>query len=76
LGDAGTSFFRANATIKHRKNLITQLVLNNGSIASSHKDKELAIWEDFKVRLGLVYPAYFINRDDSLNTLDPSPAWK
>lgn len=77
LGDAGTSFFHANATIRHRKNLITQLSLPNGSTVSNHADKQLAIWEDFKVRLGisefsgfLVDPAMFINRCDTLDLLE------
>lgn len=53
LGDAGTSFFHANATLKHRKNLITQLVNCNNITVTSHSDKEQTIWEDFKVRLGI-----------------------
>lgn len=77
LGDAGTSFFHANATIRRRRNLITQLTLPNGTIVSNHNDQQLAIWEDFKVRLGiseftgfLVEPAFFINRSDNLNLLE------
>ncbi|KAL5678574.1 hypothetical protein ACJX0J_014705, partial [Zea mays] len=34
LGDAGTKFFHANATIKHRHNLILSLEDDNGIIAS------------------------------------------
>ena len=41
LGDVGTKKFHANATIRHRGNLITQLKSRDGSTLTSHKDKEL-----------------------------------
>jgi hypothetical protein len=53
LGDAGTSFFHANATIQHRRNLIPQLTNSDGIVVTSHKDKEQLIWEGFKIRLGI-----------------------
>jgi hypothetical protein len=76
-GDVGTSFFHANATLRHWKNLITQITIPNGPTIYNHKDKELAIWEDFKIRLGisefegfLIDPAYFIERVDNLHILE------
>jgi hypothetical protein len=53
LGDAGTKFFHANATLRHRTNLISQLVSPEGFTVTAHKDKELIIWEDFRHRLGV-----------------------
>lgn len=41
LGDVGTKIFHANATIRHRGNLITQLKSRDRSTLTSHKDKEL-----------------------------------
>ena len=51
-GDAGTKFFHANATIKHRKNLITTLEDQNGAMHSVHKEKADILWDSFKDRLG------------------------
>lgn len=77
LGDAGTALFHANATLRHRRNLISQIVMPNGSVLSTHKDKELAIGEDFKIRLGIsefegfqVDPLFFFNRIDNLHILE------
>ena len=36
LGDAGTSFFHANATIRHRGNLIKELVVDSGMAITNH----------------------------------------
>lgn len=52
LGDEGTRFFHANATIRKRKNLITTLTDNNGVPQSNHHIKASIIWEAFKERLG------------------------
>jgi hypothetical protein len=52
LGDAGTKFFHANATVKHRHNLISSLKDDNGNMALSHTDKESVLSNDFKNRLG------------------------
>ena len=52
LGDAGTKFFHANATIRHRNNLITKIKDEAGNFKTEHADKELIIWEAFKQRLG------------------------
>jgi len=40
---ATTMFFHANATIRHRGNLITHLEEREGSILTSNKDKELQL---------------------------------
>jgi hypothetical protein len=52
LGDAGTKFFHANATIKHRHNLISCLEDANGTVAISHAEKEVVLFQAFKDRLG------------------------
>jgi hypothetical protein len=52
LGDAGTKFFHANATVKHRHNLISSLKDDNGNTILSHTDKESMLFNAFKNRLG------------------------
>jgi hypothetical protein len=52
LGDAGTRFFHANATVKHRHNLISSLKDDNGNMALSHTDIESVLFNAFKNRLG------------------------
>lgn len=42
----------ANATIRHRRNTITNLKTENGTIISSHSGKEQLIWDSFKQRIG------------------------
>lgn len=39
LRDAGTSFFHAAATIRHRGNLISELMTREGNLVSELKDK-------------------------------------
>ena len=51
-GDASTKFFHANATIRHRKNLISCLENPAGIMHSSHHDKAQILWEAYKERLG------------------------
>jgi len=51
-GDAGTKFFHANATIKHRKKLITSMEDSEGNIHYDHPKKAEILWEVFKDRLG------------------------
>ena len=51
-GDAVTKLFHANATIKHRNNLIAQLQKNNGETVHNHAEKEIILWDAFKERLG------------------------
>lgn len=52
LIDAGTKFFLANATIRHRNNFISRLSSNDGNILTSHAKIEQLLWETFKSRLG------------------------
>jgi hypothetical protein len=52
LGDAGTKFFHANATIRHKVNHIRELQKSDGSSVSDHPNKENLLWEEFKERLG------------------------
>jgi hypothetical protein len=52
LGDENSKFFHANATIKHRRNLITSLTDPSGEIIYDHNLKAELIWRDFKERLG------------------------
>lgn len=40
LGNAGTKFFHANATIRHIGNLIKELTSEDGTVVSNHTIKE------------------------------------
>jgi hypothetical protein len=51
-GDAGTKFFHANATIRHRQNTILSLQADDGQMITSHGAKERILWESYKQRLG------------------------
>jgi len=52
-GDAGTKFFHANATIKHRRNLITSLVDQNSTPPQfAHHLKANILWDAYKDKLG------------------------
>ena len=51
-GDAGTKKIHANATIKHRENLITYIEDQNGEMQTSHSVKADILWGSFKDRLG------------------------
>ena len=53
MGDASTKLFHAHATIRFRKNLITQLENDLGVLVTDHQHKELLIWQSFKERLGV-----------------------
>lgn len=77
LGDAGTSFFHANATLRHGRNHISQLTTADNITITSHRDKKQAIWEDFKIRLGTtefngfqINPLDFMDRIDNLDILE------
>lgn len=52
LGDASTKLFHANATIRLRKNLIPQLVLDQGIVVTTHAKKETTLWNSYKERIG------------------------
>lgn len=53
-GDAGTKFFHAAATIRHRKNLVTFLEDSIGQLHSNHHVKASILWEAYKERLGQI----------------------
>jgi hypothetical protein len=60
VGDAGTKFFHAHATSKHRLNSISSLSCDNGMVAFSHKDKEEVLFQAFKNRLGTSQPTSMV----------------
>jgi hypothetical protein len=77
LGDAGTHFFHANATIRHRRNLISTLSTSEGINLQHHKEKEDLLWQEFKNRMGVsdhggftLDPATLIQRRDNLHCLE------
>jgi len=77
FGDAPTSFFHANATIRHRGNLITELDTVNGETLTSHSDKEFLLWNEYKERLGTsdfsgfnCNPSVFLERNEGLSFLE------
>jgi exonuclease III len=77
LGDASTSFFHASATIRHRKKYITQLVIQDDVIVTSHSDKQEAIWNEYRTRLGItetdgfrIDPNFFISETQQLQHLE------
>lgn len=77
FGDATRNFFHANATIRHRGNLISQLDTVDDVTLTSHKDKELLLWNEYKERLGTsefssfnCNPAQFMERSDELIFLE------
>jgi hypothetical protein len=52
MGDAGTKFFHANATVKHRHNLISILTDSDSNATITHEEKTAALFKTFKERLG------------------------
>lgn len=77
LGDAGTHFFHANATIRHRGNLINELTSREEVTVTEHKVKENLLWDEFKQRLGVsefsgftVHPSELIERSSGLGHLE------
>jgi hypothetical protein len=50
--DAGTKFFHANVTIRHRHNTIISLQADDGEMITSHEGKANLLWESYKKRLG------------------------
>jgi hypothetical protein len=76
LGDANTKFFHANATVKYRRNLITQLINDQGQPLFNHEDKATLIWNSFKERLstsnftGLLFDLpHLLDNTDDLSSL-------
>jgi len=77
LGDAGTRFFHANATMKFRRQLISQLVTTDGISVTSHKDKESLLWDEYKQRMGIsnfvgftINPSELIQPNNDLSHLE------
>lgn len=56
LGDENTAFFHSMATIRYRKNSISSLVREDGSVAINHDEKAGLLWNSFKSRLGISIP--------------------
>ena len=56
LGDENTSFFHSMATIRYRKNHISSLAREDGSVALEHEEKAGLLWHSFRNRLGLSLP--------------------
>lgn len=52
-GDAGTKFFHANATLKHRRNLITGLEDASGVMQTAHNAKTQILRDAYIERLGV-----------------------
>jgi len=50
--DAGTKFFHAHATIRHRKNSITTLKVSMGNTLHGHEPKAELLWNSFRERMG------------------------
>ena len=53
LGEENTSYFHAMATVSFRKNAISSLVRDDGSLATTHDEKAGVLWQTYKERLGL-----------------------
>jgi hypothetical protein len=52
FGDASTKFFHLNATIKHRKKMITTVKNKNEQELYNHDAKADLLWTSYKERLG------------------------
>lgn len=68
FGDAGTKFFHANATLKHRRKAITCLKTNDGIKVYSYEAKADLLWSAYKDRLG---SSNTIQMPDNLEDLIP-----
>ena len=54
IGDVGTHFFHANATLRHRGKLINELTSRDEVSVTEHGDKENLLWEEFRDRMGVL----------------------
>lgn len=52
FGDENTKFFQASATDSHRRNKISHLSLDDGSIVTTHAEKEQILYMAYKNRMG------------------------
>lgn len=76
FGSENTSYFHSMATIRYRKNTITSLSRDDGSIAFDHQEKAGILHQVFRDRLGISNPidptfnfAEYITPADGLETL-------
>jgi hypothetical protein len=77
LGDANTQFFHANASVRYKNKIITELLTDDQTQVSSHSGKERIIWDEFKSRLGVsefssfsIHPNSVITPSDQLQQLE------
>lgn len=70
LGDENSKLFHANATLRHRRNLITLLSDHTGTLLFDHNLKADLIWNDFKERSGTSDFELMLFDLDSLFTRD------
>lgn len=77
LGDAGTHFFHASATVRYKNKMISELTTSDELTFSSHKDKEELLWEEFRQRLGItefkgftIQSSLVFNQSTSLHHLE------
>lgn len=70
LGDESSKLFHAQATLRHRRNLITSLSDQSGEQVFYHSQKADLIWNDFKERLGTSNFERMLFDLDSLFTQD------
>jgi hypothetical protein len=76
LGDENTAFLHSMATIRYRKNLISSLAREDGSVALDHDEKAGLLWNSFRSRLGISVPishafdfSRYVARFDGLEAL-------
>jgi hypothetical protein len=76
LGDENTSFFHSMATIRYRKNLISSLAREDGSVVTDHEEKTGLLWDSFRNRLSVSVPidesfdfAQYFDRFEGLDVL-------
>jgi hypothetical protein len=71
LGDENTKFFHTIATQSFRKNLISSLTAQDGSIVNNHDHKAAIIWKSFKERLGVSdYTIMHFNLNEMIQSHD------
>jgi hypothetical protein len=74
LGDENTSFFHSMATIRYRKNLISSLTREDGSLVVDHDEKAGLLWNSFRSRRGCQY--LLIRSLSSLTSLPDMKVWE
>ncbi|XP_066391692.1 uncharacterized protein [Miscanthus floridulus] len=68
LRDAGTHFFHANATLRHRNKLINELTSDEEITVTNHNDKDKILWNEFRQRLGVTEFSGFTMQPENLIT--------